>query len=165
VRNIYQVLVRTAYSSATILFVTAAAFLLSWVVAVERVPDMMEQMLLGITTNPYVLLLIMNLVVLAIGCLINPVPAILLFSPILLPALVAVGCNPTHVGLVFVFNLMIGLITPPVGMSLYLVSNVADEKVEDVLGQVFPFFIPLLVALFLLTYVPQISLFVPNLLK
>jgi TRAP-type mannitol/chloroaromatic compound transport system permease large subunit len=91
-RNIYQVLVKTAYSTATILFVTAAAFLLSWVVAVERVPDMMEQMLLGITTSPYVLLLIMNLVVLAIGCLINPVPAILLFSPILLPALVAVGC-------------------------------------------------------------------------
>ena len=165
IRNIYQVLVKTAYSTATILFVTAAAFLLSWVVAVERVPDMMEKMLLGITTNPYVLLLIMNLLVLAIGCLINPVPAILLFSPILLPALVAVGCNPTHVGLVFVFNLMIGLITPPVGMSLYLVSNVADEKVENVLKQVFPFFIPLLVALFLLTYVPQISLFVPNLLK
>jgi tripartite ATP-independent transporter DctM subunit len=164
-RNIYQVLVRTAYSTATILFVTAAAFLLSWVVAVERVPDMMERMLLGITTNPYVLLLIMNLLVLAIGCLINPVPAILLFSPILLPALVAVGCNPTHVGLVFVFNLMIGLITPPVGMSLFLVSNVADEKVEAVLRQVFPFFIPLLVALFFLTYVPQISLFVPNLLK
>ncbi len=156
---------RTAYSTATILFVTAAAFLLSWVVAVERVPDMMEKMLLGITTNPYVLLLIMNLIVLAIGCLINPVPAILLFSPILLPALEAVGCNPTHVGLVFVFNLMIGLITPPVGMSLYLVSNVADEKVEYVLRQVFPFFIPLLLALFLLTYVPQISLFVPNLLK
>lgn len=164
-RNIYQVLVKTAYSTATILFVTAAAFLLSWVVAVERVPDMMEQMLLGITTSPYVLLLIMNLVVLAIGCLINPVPAILLFSPILLPALVAVGCNPTHVGLVFVFNLMIGLITPPVGMSLYLVSNVADEKVENVLKQVFPFFIPLLAALLLLTYVPQISLFVPNLLR
>jgi tripartite ATP-independent transporter DctM subunit len=164
-RSIYQVLVRTAYSTATILFVTAAAFLLSWVVAVERVPDMMEKMLLGITTNPYLLLLIMNLIVLAIGCLINPVPAILLFSPILLPALEAVGCNPTHVGLVFVFNLMIGLITPPVGMSLYLVSNVADEKVEDVLRQVFPFFIPLLLALFLLTYVPQISLFVPNLLK
>jgi TRAP-type C4-dicarboxylate transport system permease large subunit len=82
-----------------------------------------------------------------------------------LPALVAVGCNPTHVGLVFVFNLMIGLITPPVGMSLYLVSNVADEKVENVLKQVFPFFIPLLAALLLLTYVPQISLFVPNLLR
>ena len=76
-----------------------------------------------------------------------------------------VGLNPVHVGLVFVFNLMIGLITPPVGMSLYLVSNVAEEKVEAVLKQVFPFFIPLVLALLLLTYIPGISLFVPNIMK
>jgi tripartite ATP-independent transporter DctM subunit len=164
-KNIYQVLVKTAYSSATILFVTAAAFLFSWIVAVERVPDMMEHFLLGVTRNPYVLLFIMNILLLIIGCLINPVPAILLFSPIILPALMEVGLNPVHVGLVFVFNLMIGLITPPVGMSLFLVSNVAEEKVEAVLKQVFPFFIPLVLVLLLLTYVPDISLFIPNIMK
>lgn len=164
-RNLYEILKHTMLSTSVIMFVVSAAVLFGWVITVEQIPQIATEMLLQISRNPYVLLLIINLLLLLVGCFIETVAAILLFAPLITKALMEVGLNPTHIGLVFVFNLMIGLITPPVGMSLYLVSNVAKVPVEKVIKATLPFFFPLLLTLLALTYIPQISLLLPNLLK
>jgi tripartite ATP-independent transporter DctM subunit len=157
-------LINTCYATATILFMVAAATLLSWVLTAEKIPDMLAAYLLGITQNRWLLMIFMNIVLLIVGCFMCNAPAILIFAPIFMPMMVKVGFDPIHVGLVFVFNLMIGLITPPVGLSLFLVSIVAQEKMGVVLRQTVPFLIALFAALILLTFVPEITLFGPKLL-
>lgn len=161
---VMEQLIKTSYATATILFMVAAATLFSWVLTVERIPDMLGMYLLSVTQNPWILMVFMNIVLLIVGCFMTNAPAILIFAPIFMPIMVKVGFDPIHVGLVFVFNLMIGLITPPVGLSLYLVSIVTKEKVGAVLRQIIPFLIALFVALILLTFIPEITLFVPKLL-
>jgi tripartite ATP-independent transporter DctM subunit len=157
-------LINTGYATSTILFMVAAATLLSWVLTVERIPDMLATYLLGITQNRWVLMVFMNIVLLIVGCFMCNAPAILIFAPIFMPIMVKVGFDPIHVGLVFVFNLMIGLITPPVGLSLFLVSIVAKEKMGVILKQTFPFLIALFIALILVTFIPEITIFVPKLI-
>lgn len=158
-------LINTSYATATILFMVAAATLFSWVLTVERIPDMLATYLLGVTQNPWLLIVFMNIVLLIVGCFMCNAPAILIFAPIFMPIMVKVGFDPIHVGLVFVFNLMIGLITPPVGLSLYLVSIVGKVKMGAVLKQLVPFLIALFVALILFTFIPEITLFGTKLIR
>ena len=99
------------------------------------------------------------------GCFLDTIAGILLFAPLVAGALSEVGVDPIHIGVVVILNLMIGLITPPVGMSLYLVSNVSGEPVENVLRETIPFFVPLLLCLALVTYVPWLSTFLPSLIR
>lgn len=155
--------VETVKSTATVLFIVAAAAIFAWVLTVEQFPQQASAMMLTVSDNPIVLLLIANGVLLLAGMLLESNSAIMILTPILLPPLMAAGVDPIHFGLVMVFNLMIGMITPPVGMSIYMLSPITGLPVQKLFKATFPYLMSLLVALVILTFVPQISLWLPNL--
>jgi tripartite ATP-independent transporter DctM subunit len=148
----------TVRITANIMFIIAAAQLFGWVLTVEQIPRQLADLFLNISSNPIVLLLLANVILLIAGTFLESIAAILILTPILLPTLMAVGVNPIHFGVVMVFNLMIGLLTPPVGMSLYMVSIVAKVSVKEVLKFLWPYFIPLVVSLLILILWPELTL-------
>jgi TRAP-type C4-dicarboxylate transport system permease large subunit len=131
---------------------------------VEQLPQQVSDALLSISHSPTMLLLFANVVLLIAGMFLETTAAIMIFTPILLPTLLTAGVNPVHFGLVMVFNLMIGMLTPPVGMSIYMLSPIAGIPVNRLFKAIIPYLIPLVIALVVLTYVPDISLWLPNLL-
>ena len=154
----------TVRTSVILMIMVAAAVLFTRMLSLEQVPQMITSAMLQLSTDPLVLLLIVNIVVLVIGLFLETTSAILILTPLIAPPLVAAGVDPTHLGVVVVYNLMIGLITPPMGMSLFMVSTVAREPLMNVLRDILPYYIPLLIILVILTYVPAISTWLPNLL-
>jgi tripartite ATP-independent transporter DctM subunit len=154
----------TVRTSAILMIMVAASVLFTRILALEQVPQTITKAMLSLSTDPLVLLLIANIVVLLIGLFLDTTSAILILTPLIAPPLIAAGVDPTHLGVVIVYNLMIGLITPPMGMSLFMVSTVAREPVTNVLREIVPYYIPLFIILLLLTYVPQLSLWLPNFL-
>lgn len=155
--------VETLKSTASVLFIVASAAIFAWVLTVEQMPQQVSSLMLGISDNPVILLMLSNVILLVAGMFLESTAAIMILTPILLPPLVAAGVDPVHFGLVMVFNLMIGMITPPVGMSIYMLSPIVGLPVGKVFKAVLPYLASLLVALIFLTYVPQISLWLPNL--
>lgn len=151
----------TVLSTANILFVVAAAALFAWVLTMDQVPARASAWLLGISDNPLVLLLILNLVLLVAGMFLESIAAILIIAPIVTPALIQAGAPPEQIGVVMVLNLMIGLLTPPVGMSLYMMSITARMPFAEVVRGVTPFFVPLFAALALVTFFPGLSAWLP----
>ena len=154
--------INTVKATSSILVIVAAAALFGWILAIEQVPQMFGKFLLNISDNPAVLLAIVNGILLIVGMFLDSTTATLLIIPILMSPVVAAGVDPVHFGLVAVFNLMIGLMTPPMGLSLFMISDVAKVSINAVLRELWPFFIALLVTLALLTYVPELSLWIPN---
>ncbi len=154
----------TIYSTGQILIVVACASVFAWILTVEQIPMQMAKLLLGISHNPVVLLLLINVLLLIVGMIMDTIAAILVITPIIYPALMTAGVDPIHLGIVVVLNLMIGLLTPPVGMSLYMVSVVAGQPVERVVKKMLPYFIPLLIALLIVTLVPGLSTSLPDLI-
>ncbi len=155
--------VETLKSTASVLFIVASAAIFAWVLTVEQMPQQVSSLMLGISDNPVILLMLSNVILLVAGMFLESTAAIMILTPILLPPLVAAGVDPVHFGLVMVFNLMIGMITPPVGMSVYMLSPIVGLPVGKVFKACLPYLASLLVALVILTYVPQISLWLPNL--
>lgn len=152
----------TVEATASVLFIVATAALFAWVLTIDRVPVAVSHLLLSVSDNPIVLLLIVNVFLLAAGMVLESIAAILIIAPIVTPALSSVGVDPIQLGIVFVLNLMIGLLTPPVGMSLYMVSIIANIPFTKVVRGVLPFLIPLLLSLLLVTLVPALSMWLPN---
>ncbi len=165
VKGVLVSVFETIKVSAAILMIVSAASLFGWILTVEQVPQIFNKGILQITKNPYLLLLLINGLFLIVGMFMELTSAILLIVPIVAPAVIAAGVNPVHLGLVVVFNLMIGAITPPFAISLFLVSNIAGVSIPKVLRELLPYYIPLIITLFLLTYVPQLSLWIPGFLK
>jgi len=155
--------VETLRSTASVLFIVASAAIFAWVLTVEQMPQQVSALMLSISDNPVILLMLANVILLVAGMFLESTAAIMILTPILLPPLVAAGVDPVHFGLVMVFNLMIGMITPPVGMNVYMLSPIVDLPVGKVFKACLPYLASLLVALVILTYVPQISLWLPNL--
>ena len=163
-RGIIEGLFETVKSSCSVLVIVGAASLFGWILAIEQVPQLFSAFLLSISTNPWVLLAIMNVILFIIGLFLDSTTAILLLVPIIVPPLVSVGVDPIHLGLVFVFNIMIGLVTPPMGLALFMISKVGNVAIKDVLKEVVPYYIPLIVVLLICTYVPAIVLWIPNMI-
>ncbi|KAA0893158.1 TRAP transporter large permease [Pusillimonas sp. ANT_WB101] len=153
----------TVHSTASVLFIVGAAALFAWVLTIDQVPMLASEFLLHLSDNPVALLLIVNVLLLIVGMFMESIAAILILAPILAPALLAAGVDPVQLGVVMVLNLMIGLLTPPVGMSLYMVSIVARMPLHRVIAGTLPFFIPLILSLLVVTLVPDVSLWLPNL--
>lgn len=151
----------TVLSTANILFVVAAAAIFAWVLTMDQVPMKASAWLLGVSDNPLVLLLILNVVLLLAGMVLESIAAILIIAPIVTPALVAAGAPPEQIGVVMVLNLMIGLLTPPVGMSLYMMSITVKMPFTEVMRGVLPFFVPLFLALALVTVFPGLTAWLP----
>ena len=118
--------------------------------------------MLSITSEPWAVLLLVNIFLLIVGCFMETIAAITILVPVLLPLMAKIGVDPVHFGLIMVLNLMIGLLTPPVGMVLYILARVADISFERATRACAPFLIPLLITLGIVTYVPEISLFLPT---
>jgi tripartite ATP-independent transporter DctM subunit len=157
--------VETVKGTSAILAIVAAAAMFGWILAVEQIPQEFRAWVTDITTNPWLLLLIVNIILIIAGMFVDSTTATLLLVPIIAPPVVAAGVDPIHLGLVVIFNLMIGLVTPPMGLALFLISDIARVPMPAILRAMVPFYLPLLLCLLMITYVPAISLFVPNLLR
>jgi len=161
-RGVVSAAFETIRASAGILLIVAVAALFGWILSVEMVPQHLTGVMLSISKDPYVLLLIVNVLLVVVGMFLDSTTAILVIAPIIAKPLVAAGVDPVHLGMVVVFNLMIGLLTPPMGLALYLVADIAKVSMKEVLKQMVPYYLPLAVTLLLITYVPALTTWIPR---
>jgi tripartite ATP-independent transporter DctM subunit len=152
----------TALTTASITIILGASALLGWILARERVPQAVAEAIFTVTDSKIVFLILVNLVLLLLGAIIEPTSALVLSVPILLPVAVEFGVDPVHFGVIAVLNLMIGLLTPPMGGVLYVLSSVTGISVADVFRGVAPFLIPLLLVLGVVTFAPGLVLWLPD---
>lgn len=160
--GLVKVLRESALTSATIMIVVATSMLFAWYLGIENVPSAVGDFFNLVTENPIVFLLIVNVFLLVVGAFVDTVPAILIFVPILQPAAVSFGIDPTHFAIVVILNLMIGLNTPPVGTNLFVISTISGRSMFQISRALLPFYGLKLIALGLVTYIPQISLYLPR---
>lgn len=162
-KTFYDMLADTMKSSATILFLIAASSIMSYVMSYSGIPAAISEGLMSISDNRYVILLIMNVFLLVMGMFLDLTPAVLIFTPIFLPIAQSIGMSPVHFGLMLITNLGIGSVTPPVGSCLFVGCGVAKVKIEGVTKYIVPLFCGMVVALFLVTFIPAIPMIVPYL--
>ena len=153
----------TMESSSTILFLIAASSIMSYVMSYSGIPAAISAAVMGISSNRYILLLVMNLFLLVMGCFLDLTPAVLIFTPIFLPIAKSVGMSPVQFGIMLIMNLGLGSVTPPVGSCLFVGCGVGKVKIEGVTRYIIPLFGAMVVALLLVTFIPAISLCIPYL--
>ncbi|MFV0575930.1 MAG: TRAP transporter large permease [Vibrio sp.] len=163
-KDLPNIFIQTFVMTGVIMFLLATSSAMSFSMAITSIPAALSQLILGISDNPAVIMLVVTLFLLIVGAFMDIGPAILIFTPILLPIVKQVGVDPVHFGILMVFNLAIGTITPPVGSGLYVGASVGKVKVEDVVKPLVPFYIAIFVVLILITYLPNLTLFLPKLL-
>lgn len=162
IRDIYDILVDSAETSGIIVFLIGVSNILSWVMAFTGIPQAIAGGLLSITDNPIAILLIINVILLISGTFMDVTPAILIFTPIFLPIVTSFGMSPVHFGIILVYNLCIGNITPPVGNTLFVAIRVGDTTLARVTPYTIRYYGAILVGLLLVTYIPTISLWLPE---
>jgi tripartite ATP-independent transporter DctM subunit len=162
-KKLIKVSMETAETTALILLIVAGASIFGYLITLTKVTDSVSALVLSITTQPWMVLLLVNIFLLIVGCFMETIAAITILVPVLLPLMDKIGVDPVHFGLIMVLNLMIGLLTPPVGMVLYILARVANISFERATKACLPFLIPLLVSLALVTYWPSMVMFLPNL--
>lgn len=162
--HLWNSAVLTARSSSAILIIVASAALFGWILAVEQVPQTFAATLLGLSNDPLMLLVIANLIFFVAGMFLDSTTATLLLVPIIAPPLVLAGVDPVQLGIVTIFNLMLGLLTPPMGLSLFLVSDIAKVSVRQLLKALLPFYVPLLSTLVILTFAKDFTLWLPRMI-
>ncbi len=148
--------------TGAILILLSAAGVLGWGLAVEQLPQQVANLLLSIAPNKYVLLLLINCLILFIGTFMDPAIIIIIMAPVLLPVVIAAGVDPLHFGMILVLNCMIGLTTPPFGVCLFVSSTISGVPVEKIFRAILPFLGASLVVLLVVTYIPWLSLWLPN---
>jgi len=157
-----KVAMDTIETTSVVLFIVAAASIFGWLLTATRVTDAVAAWVLSFTHSAWVFLLLANVLMLFVGCFLEPTAAILILVPVLMPVVLQLGIDPVHFGLVMVLNLMIGLLHPPMGMVLFVLARVARLSIERTTMAILPWLVPLLLSLILITYVPQISLWLPH---
>lgn len=163
-RDLPGIFRRSAKTTAVVGFIIATANLVSYVLTRERVPQMLSEALLSVSNEPWVILLLINLLLLVLGCFMEGLAIMLLTVPVLLPLVTQLGVDPVHFGVIVVMNLMIGLITPPFGMALFVVAKVGDIPFPELAKTIWPFVVALIVVLLICTYWPWIVMVLPNML-
>ncbi|HHV51929.1 MAG TPA: TRAP transporter large permease [Synergistaceae bacterium] len=163
-KGLTRALLNSGIESGVVLIVVGMSSIVSWILATQQVPQIAANFFLSLTDNPFIYLLCVNALLLFLGCFMDPTPAIILVTPILTPIAIALGIDPLHFGLVVVINLIVGLITPPVGLCLFIACGIAKISLERISKAVLPFVLVEIAVLFLITYVPSICLFLPKLL-
>jgi len=161
-KQLINVIIDTVKTTGTLSIIVGAAFAFSYIVAIEHIPDMLSDIFLGFTNNKYILLLIINIVFLILGMFIDTSCLQVVFVPMVLPLVNAAGIDLVHFGVVIVLNMMIGLSTPPFGMLLFIVSGISDTPLQTIIKEIFPMLLVLIVVLFMITYIPDIVLFIPR---
>lgn len=162
VKDLPAIILRSVKTTAIVLLLVATCIGLSWIMAYENIPQNVSAGLLSVSDNPIVILLIINMILLLVGVFMDMTPAVLIFTPIFLPIVTGLGMDPVHFGVVMVLNLSVGLCTPPVGSVLFIGCSVAGVKIEKVVRPLLPMFIAMIVVLLMVTYVDNISLWLPR---
>lgn len=163
VKDIPRIILETVEITSIIMFLVAASGVMSWVMAFTGLPALISDMILNISSNPLVILLILNIFLLILGTFMDITPAVLIFTPIFLPIVQNFGMDPVHFGIMMVLNLSIGNITPPVGSALFVGASIANLDLEDVIKPLIPFYVAIIVVLLAVTYIPEISMILPKL--
>ena len=163
-RMLVKISMDTIETTAAVLFIVASASIFAWVLTTTQVTDQIAVWVLSISSNPLVFLLLANIFLLFVGCFMETIAAITILVPVFMPIIAKLGIDPVHFGLIMVLNLMIGLLTPPVGMVLFVLQKVSHLSFERTVAAVAPWMLPLLATLALITYVPQVVLWLPRLL-
>lgn len=161
-KGLPKILLDSVSTTAIVMLLIGASMSMSWVLSFENIPQDISVALLSISDNPIVILLIINLLLLFVGVFMDMTPAVLIFTPIFLPVVIELGMDPVHFGIVMVLNLCIGLCTPPVGSVLFVGVGVAKTTIEKVVRPLLPLFLAMILALFLVTYFPELSLWLPR---
>lgn len=154
----------TIETTAVVLFIVAGASIFAWILTANRVTEQFVGLIFTVTENPYLVLLLVNLILIVVGCFMETIAAITILVPVLLPLVTKIGVDPVHFGVVMVLNLMIGLLTPPVGMVLYVLSRVSGVPFEQCVRATAPFLVPLVGVLLMVTFIPAISMWLPTLI-
>jgi C4-dicarboxylate transporter DctM subunit len=162
--NLKSALINTAKTTALVGTILGVSGIFSWIITMEGIPRELVNLVTSLTDNKFIILLIINLIVLILGCFIDAAPLIILLVPVLLPLLIKLNINFVHFGIIISINSMIGTITPPVGTCLYAVSSISKVSVERLTKGVLPFLLMLIIALLIVTFIPEISLWFPNLI-
>lgn len=161
--DIWEALRMTAITSSAVLLIVAAAHVFAWILAREQIPQSITREILALGMSPLMLLLIVNLMLLVLGMLLDTTGILILVTPVAVPAVVAVGIDPVHFGVVMIVNMCIGLITPPLGMALFVVADIARVPVAQVARECLPYVGALLLVLAIITFFPELVLYLPNL--
>lgn len=156
-------LLQSMLLSGNVLFVVAVAGVFGWILAREGVSGQLAQWLITMDLSPLMLLIVLNILLLLIGCVLEPISVLIVLTPVLVPVIGYAGIDTVHFGVIMVFNLMIGLVTPPMGLVLYVVGDVSGEKFEHVVKDILPFYLPMLLVLLLITAFPNLVLWLPDL--
>ncbi|QMI06951.1 TRAP transporter large permease [Citrobacter sp. RHB25-C09] len=164
IKDLPSILLQTVIMTGVIMFLLATSSAMSFSMSITNIPAALSDMILGISANKMVILLVITVFLLVIGAFMDIGPAILIFTPILLPIMTKLGVDPVHFGIIMIYNLAIGTITPPVGSGLYVGASVGKVKVEEVIKPLIPFYAAIIGVLLLITYIPELTLFLPRLL-
>jgi tripartite ATP-independent transporter DctM subunit len=156
------VLLKSAETTAIVMFLIGTSMAMSWLLAYENIPAIVANALVGLSDNPFVILLLINLVLLMVGVFMDMTPAVLIFTPIFLPVAIELGMSPLHFGIMMVLNLCIGLCTPPVGSILFVGCAIAKTSISKIVRPMIPMYVAMFLALMLVTYVPEISEALPR---
>jgi len=155
--------IKAITTTGAIMFLIGMSALFAWVTAREQVPDVIMKWVIDFSENPYVFLLLTNLVVLIFGAVLEGAPAVIILAPLLMPVAVKLGIDPIHFGTLMIANIGVGYLLPPIGICLLIACSVGKVRVVDIIKPITPYFIAMVIALMLITYVPEVSLFIPKL--
>jgi tripartite ATP-independent transporter DctM subunit len=161
-KQFYKVSMETIETTAGVLLIVGAASLFGWVLTTTRITEYTTESLLALTDNRYVILLLTNILLLVVGCFLEPIASISILVPVLMPVILKVGIDPVHFGVMMTLNLMIGLLHPPLGMVLFVLSRIAKLSIERTTIAILPWLIPLLLSLIAITMIPELTLWLPR---
>lgn len=164
-KHFKEIMNETITGTAGTMFLVGTAALFGWILAYENIPTMIGDWIQQISSNPFIILLIINILLLIVGTFLDLTAALIILTPVLLPIAVAAGIDPIHFGIVMVMNLAIGLVTPPVGVCLFVCCNIAKVTMARITKSILPLLGAMVVVLLIVTYVPQIAMFLPNLME
>lgn len=164
VKDLPAIILSSCKTTCIVIFMIGVSSIMSWVMAYTMIPNAIANAMLTLSSNKYVILLLMNVILLVVGTFMDPTPAVLIFTPIFLPICQGFGMDPVQFGIMIVFNLCIGTITPPVGVILFTGCKVVGISIEGVIKTLLPFFAAIAVVLLLVTYVPAMSMWIPSML-
>jgi tripartite ATP-independent transporter DctM subunit len=162
-KDLPEILLQTGVTTAVIMLLIGASSGMSWIMTITNIPQTVSALLLGLSDNPLVIMLMINLLLLFVGTFMDMTPAVLIFTPIFLPIAQTLGIDPVHFGIILIANLCIGLCTPPVGTCLFLGCGVGNTTIARVTPFMIPFFIAMFIGLMLISYVPGLSMWLPGL--
>lgn len=164
VKDLPKIFVNTAVSTSVVMFIIATAQVFGWIMTSQRIPEAIAQWFISLSSNPYVILLLVNILLLIVGCFMETNAAIIILAPIFIPLMIKIGIDPILFGVIMVVNLAIGMVTPPLGVNLFVACGIGKLTLERISKAVVPFIIAMVAALMIITYIPDISMFLPRML-